>query len=149
AAWSQKWNVPVYGSLQEMLEQADLDAVTITTPSGIHADCVEQIAAAGKHILCEKPLDLRLDRADAAIAAARRTGVTLGGIFQQRFAEGPQQVKRAIEQGYFGRIVLVHAETPWYRTQKYYDADAWRGTWSLDGGVLANQSPHMIDRILW
>lgn len=71
----------------------------------------------------KNPLDLRLERADAAIAVARRAGVTLGGIFQQRFAEGPQKVKQAIDDGVFGRIVLVHAETPWYRTQRYYDAD--------------------------
>lgn len=54
-AWGRKWNVPVYPSLQVMLEEAELDAVTVTTPSGLHGDCVEQIAAAGKHVLCEKP----------------------------------------------------------------------------------------------
>ncbi len=148
-AWSAKWKVPVYASLERMLAETQLDAVTVATPSGLHGDCVLQCAAAGKHVLCEKPLDLDLAKADAALAAARKHGVTLGGIFQQRFAPGPRRAKRAIDQGAFGRIVLVHAETPWHRTQQYYSSGAWRGTWALDGGVLANQSPHMIDRLLW
>jgi UDP-N-acetyl-2-amino-2-deoxyglucuronate dehydrogenase len=149
AAWGRKWDVPVYPNLAEMLSNAEVDAVTVTTPSGMHGEHVIQSAEAKKHVLCEKPLDIKLIQADAAIAAARRNGVTLGGIFQQRFAAGPRKVKRAIEQGYFGDIVFVHAETPWYRDQDYYDSGDWRGTWALDGGVLGNQSPHMIDRMLW
>lgn len=149
AEWSQKWSVPVYPSLGEMLKHADLDAVTVTTPSGLHGEHVMQVAEAKKHILCEKPLDVKLSQADKAIAAAKSHGVTLGGIFQQRFAPGPLKAKRAIEQGYLGKIVFVHCETPWYRAQSYYDSGDWRGTWALDGGVLGNQSPHMIDRLLW
>jgi predicted dehydrogenase len=147
--WGKKWNVPVYRSLTEMLAEAKLDVVTVATPSGLHGDCVVEIAKAGKHILCEKPLDVLLSKADEAIAAAEKAGVTLGGVFQQRFCPGPRKVKRAIEQGYFGKIVFVHCETPWYRSQAYYDTAEWRGTWKLDGGVLGNQSPHMIDRLLW
>lgn len=149
AEWSAKHGVPVVSSLAELLKRDDVDAVTITTPSGLHGDHTIQIAQAGRHVLCEKPLDVRLAKADEAIAAAKKAGVTLGGIFQQRFPAGPKKVKRAIDAGAFGKIVFVHAETPWYRAQKYYDADAWRGTWDLDGGVLGNQSPHMIDRLIW
>jgi len=149
AAWSQKWNVKVYPSLGDMLKHADVDVVTVTSPSGLHGQHVIEAAEAKKHVLCEKPLDVKLSQADAAIAAAKRNGVTLGGIFQQRFAAGPRKAKRAIEQGYLGKIIFVHAETPWYRAQSYYDSGDWRGTWALDGGVLGNQSPHMIDRLLW
>jgi predicted dehydrogenase len=147
--FSAKWSIPVDSSLQEMLARDDLDAVAVCSPSGLHGRQCVAIAKMGRHILCEKPLDLRLEEAEAAIAAARKHGVVLGGIFQQRFAPGPTKVKRAIEQGAFGQIVLVHCETPWYRTQDYYDSGEWRGTWELDCGVLANQSPHMIDRIIW
>jgi len=149
AQWSQKWQVKVYPTLAEMLKHGGVDAVTITSPSGLHAEHAIQCAEAKKHVLSEKPLDIQLKQADAAIEACARNGVTLGGIFQQRFAPGPKKARRAIEQGYFGDIVLVHAETPWYRAQSYYDSDTWRGTWKLDGGVLGNQSPHMIDRVLW
>ena len=147
--WSAKWGAKVYPNLGEMLKHAELDVVTVTTPSGLHGEHVMQAAQAKKHILCEKPLDVKLKQADAAIAAAKKYGVTLGGIFQQRFAPGPRKAKRAIEQGYLGQIVFVHCETPWYRAQDYYDSGDWRGTWAMDGGVLGNQSPHMIDRLLW
>jgi predicted dehydrogenase len=147
--FAARWSIPVVAGLTELLKRDDLDAVAVCSPSGLHGRQCAQIAASGRHILCEKPLDLRLDEADAAIEAARKNAVVLGGIFQQRFAPGPLKVKRAIEQGAFGQIVLVHCETPWYRSQEYYDSGEWRGTWELDCGVLANQSPHMIDRILW
>ena len=147
--FSETWNITAVASLDELLQRDDIDAVTITSPSGLHGDQAIAIAKAKKHILCEKPLDLKLAKADLAIATAKENGVTLGGIFQQRFAPGPKKVKRAIEQGYFGEIVLAHCETPWYRSQAYYDSGKWRGTWALDGGVLSNQSPHMIDRMLW
>jgi len=90
-----------------------------------------------------------LAEADAALAAAKQYNIVLGGIFQQRFAPGPIKVKRAMEQGQLGQIVMVHCETPWYRTQDYYDSAEWRGRWDLDGGVLANQAPHMLDRLMW
>jgi UDP-N-acetyl-2-amino-2-deoxyglucuronate dehydrogenase len=148
-AFAAKWSIPVVESLDELLRRDDLDAVAVCSPSGLHGRQCVQIAETHRHILCEKPLDLKLEEADAAIRAARRHHVVLGGIFQQRFAAGPMKVKRAIEQGAFGQIVLVHCETPWYRSQDYYDSGEWRGTWELDRGVLSNQSPHMIDRIIW
>lgn len=148
--FEQKWGgVKTYASLDEMLASPDVDAVTITSPSGMHGDQAIAAAKARKHVLCEKPLDLKLAKADLAIATAKEYGVTLGGIFQQRYAPAVKKVKRAIDEGYFGQIVMAHCETPWYRTQAYYDSGKWRGTWALDCGVLSNQAPHMIDRMLW
>lgn len=146
--FTEKWNVPVYRTLDELLA-TDVQACTITSPSGLHAEQVIACAKAKKNVLCEKPLDLTLTKADAAIAACKQNGVTLGGIFQQRYNPLVQKVKRAIDAGYFGDIVLAHCETPWYRSQAYYDSGAWRGTWALDCGVLSNQAPHVIDRMLW
>jgi predicted dehydrogenase len=149
AAFGEKWGIPMHASLEDLLRRSDLDAVTICSPSGLHGRQAAQVAESGRHVLCEKPLDTRLDRADAAIRAAEKAGVILSGIFQQRFTAGAQKVKRAIDQGLFGTINFVHCETPWFRAQSYYDSGDWRGTWDLDGGVLSNQCPHMIDRILW
>jgi len=62
----------------------------------------------------------------------------------------PQHIKKAIDQGRFGKLVLGDAYIKWYRTQAYYDSGAWRGTWALDGGgALMNQSVHQIDQLLW
>jgi predicted dehydrogenase len=147
--FTEKWGLPAVATLEELLARPDVDAVTITSPSGLHGDQAIAAAKARKHVLSEKPLDLKLEKCDIAIKTAKDNGVTLGGIFQQRFAPGPRKMKQAIEQGYFGEIVLCHCETPWYRSQEYYNSGKWRGTWALDGGVLSNQSPHMIDRLLW
>ncbi len=144
-----EWGIPIYGTLTEMLKRDDLDVVSVCSYSGVHGENCVEILNSGRHALCEKPMDVKLSKVDEAIAAAKKKGVTLGAIFQQRFTPGPQKVKRAIEQGYFGEIVLVHCETPWWRDQTYYDGGAWRGTWALDCGVLCNQAPHMIDRLIW
>jgi len=148
-SFADRWGIPVHSSLTQLLQREDIDVVTVTSPSGLHAAHTIQIAESGRHILCEKPLDTRTEMAEKSIAAAKAAGVTLGGIFQQRFAPGPMKVKRAIDQGYFGEIAFVHCETPWYRSQEYYDSAEWRGTWALDGGVLSNQAPHMLDRLMW
>lgn len=149
AKFGERWGIEMHASLAELLAHDDIDAVTVTSPSGLHASHVIEIVKAGKHALSEKPLDTNVERAAAAVAAAKEAGVVLGGIFQQRFNAGAQKVQRAIQQGYFGEIVYAHCETPWYRAQSYYSSGAWRGTWDLDGGVLSNQGVHMIDRLLW
>jgi UDP-N-acetyl-2-amino-2-deoxyglucuronate dehydrogenase len=147
--FSKKWNVPVYDSTEELVAKADIDAVTVSAPSGLHCDLAMIAMKAGKHVLIEKPMDVLASKVEQAIGVSRQQKVTLGGIFQQRFPAGPQKVKRAIEQGAFGDIVFAHCETPWYRGQDYYDTGEWRGTWKLDCGVLSNQAVHMIDRLIW
>ncbi len=136
-------------SYEALLARPDIDVVTLCTPSGLHGQMTVQAAQAGKHILCEKPLDVWLGAADAGIAAAKAAGVTLGGIFMERFMPGAQKIKRAIDAGAFGEIVLACAETKWYRTQGYYDSSDWRGTWALDAGVFSNQGIHSLDKVQW
>jgi predicted dehydrogenase len=75
--------------------------------------------------------------------------VVYGGIFNTRFAPAAQKVKRAIDSGAFGEIVLACAETKWYRSQAYYDTGDWRGTWDLDCGVFSNQGIHGLDKLQW
>ena len=137
------------GSLEELLDRPDVDAVTLCTPSGLHGPMATQAAKAGKHVLSEKPLDVWIDAVDEAIAAAKAAGVTYGGIFQERFTKDAQKVKRAVDAGAFGEIVLACAETKWYRGQNYYDSGAWRGTWELDAGVFSNQGIHSLDKVQW
>jgi UDP-N-acetyl-2-amino-2-deoxyglucuronate dehydrogenase len=136
-------------SYAALLARPDIDVVTLCTPSGLHGQMTVQAAQAGKHILCEKPLDVWIEAADAGIAAAKAAGVTLGGIFMERFSPAARKIKRAIEAGAFGEIVLACAETKWYRTQGYYDSGDWRGTWALDAGVFSNQGIHSLDKVQW
>lgn len=149
AAFGARHGTEVVPTLEELLARPDIDAVTICTPSGMHGAMAAQIARAGKHVLSEKPLDVWLAPVDNAIAAAREAGVVYGGIFQERFSPAARKVKRAIDAGAFGEIVLACAETKWYRSQGYYDSGDWRGTWALDAGVFSNQGIHSLDKIQW
>jgi predicted dehydrogenase len=111
--------------------------------------CIEA-AQAGKHVIVEKPLDVTVERCDAMIAACHEAGVKLATIFPSRFHESSQLMKRAVDQGRFGKLALGDAYVKWFRTQKYYDSGAWRGTWKLDGGgALMNQAIHSVDLLLW
>jgi len=139
-----------YYDLDEMLADPRIDVVTIATPSGAHLEPALAAAKAGKHVIVEKPLEVTLRRCDAIIEACRKAGVVLSTIFPSRFHQTCQELKRAINQGRFGQLVVGDAFVKWYRTQQYYDSGAWRGTWQLDGGgALMNQAIHSVDLIYW
>jgi UDP-N-acetyl-2-amino-2-deoxyglucuronate dehydrogenase len=140
----------VYTDYREMLKRDDIHVVSICTPSGTHSQIAVEVARAGKHILCEKPLDIKLDRIDAMIAAAEEAGVKLGGIFQRRTYASSIAVRDAVQSGVLGKMVLGDGFFKYYRNQAYYDSGDWRGTWELDGGgSLMNQGVHGIDLLTW
>ncbi len=127
----------------------DVDVVLIGTPSGTHHDLAVAAMQAGKHVLVEKPLEIRLSRIDHMLDVATQTGLHLGCIFQSRMREGAQAAKRAVEAGRLGDLIFANAFVPWSRDSDYYK-DNWRGTWALDGGgALMNQSIHSIDLLQW
>jgi UDP-N-acetyl-2-amino-2-deoxyglucuronate dehydrogenase len=133
----------------EFLARDDLDIVAICTPSVAHLEPCLAAAAAGKHVICEKPLEVTTARIDSMIEACDRAGVMLAGIFPRRFNPSTTYLKQAIDHGRFGRIALVEASVKWWRTQAYYDSGDWRGTWALDGGgALMNQGIHTVDLLL-
>lgn len=139
-----------FDSLEEMLVDAGIDAVSICSPSGAHLDPALAAAAAGKHVVVEKPLEITTERCDAIIAACEQHNVKLGVTFQSRFHRSAQLLKSAVDEGRFGRVTLGDAYVKWYRSQEYYDSGAWRGTWKLDGGgALMNQAIHSVDLLLW
>jgi predicted dehydrogenase len=139
-----------YPTIEELLADRSVQAVSICTPSGTHMEPAVQAARAGKHVMVEKPIEITLDRVDAIIRACRESGVTLGAIFPRRFEGSSRVVKDAIERGRFGRIALADVYIKWYRSQDYYDKGGWRGTWKFDGGgALMNQGIHGIDLLQW
>jgi len=136
--------------LQALLARSDIDAVAITTPSGTHAEIGIGAARAGKHILCEKPIDVTVEKIDALIAVCRENHVELGAIFQSRFGAGAQAAKRAVEEGRLGQLTYCSAQVSWWRAAEYYAQSSWRGTRALDGGgALMNQGIHAVDLLLW
>ena len=139
-----------YTDVRKMVERDDLDLVTIATPSGAHMEPAVAAAKAGKHVICEKPLEITLPRVDAIVQACRRAGVKLATIFPERTTGPAQEMKQAIEAGRFGRITMGDCYNKWWRTQEYYDSGGWRGTWKLDGGgACMNQAVHAIDLLQW
>jgi UDP-N-acetyl-2-amino-2-deoxyglucuronate dehydrogenase len=139
-----------YHDLDAMLADPAVDLVTIGTPSGAHLEPAVAAARAGKHVIVEKPLEITLRRCDQIIEACDKAGVVLSTIFPSRFHESSGELKRAIDQGRFGRLTLGDAVVKWYRSQDYYDSGAWRGTWELDGGgALMNQAIHSVDLLTW
>jgi UDP-N-acetyl-2-amino-2-deoxyglucuronate dehydrogenase len=150
APFAEKHACAAVTSLDELLARSDVDAVCITTPSGAHGDSAIAALRAGKHVLCEKPLEINPQRIDEMLHVAKESGRILAAVFQSRFGQGAQTLKRAIEAGRFGRLSLCSAYIKWWRTQEYYDSGAWRGTWELDGGgALMNQGIHAIDLLQW
>jgi len=135
--------------LDALLARPDVDVVCVCVPSGLHAEIGVRAAQAGKHLAVEKPVDVTLAAADRLIEAARTAGVALTVISQHRFDPGLVELKRLIDAGALGRLVLGEASTKWYRTQGYYDSAAWRGTWAMDGGSLLNQGVHYVDLLRW
>jgi predicted dehydrogenase len=139
-----------YSDYAQFLSHPGLDIVTIATPSGAHLEPAQKAARAGKHVLCEKPLEITLERIDKMIAVCRQNKVMLAGIFQRRYFEAVKVFKKAVDAGRLGKITLADAYVKWHRTQEYYDSGYWRGTWKLDGGgALMNQSIHTIDLLCY
>jgi len=139
-----------YDTLETFLKDAETDFVTITTPSGLHHDVAIASANAGKHLIVEKPLEITTERCQKIITAAGENKVLLSGIFQNRFSYASQQMRAALDQGRFGKLIMCDAYVKWFRSQEYYDCVKWRGTKEIDGGgALMNQAIHALDLLLW
>jgi len=145
-----EFGVPFYSDLDALLARDDVQVVDVCVPSGLHAEIGIKAALAGKHVICEKPIDISLDAADRLTAACKEAGVKLQVISQHRFSNAMQQLKEAVEGGKLGRLAMGNASIFWYRAQAYYDSGGWRGTWDLDGGgALMNQGVHWVDQLRW
>jgi predicted dehydrogenase len=141
---------PVFTSVEEAVKAPGVDAVVITTPSGAHREPALAAAAAGKHVVVEKPLEVTGPRCQAVIDACDRAGVKLCTIFPSRFGDANRALKAAVEAGKFGRLTLGETACKWWRSQAYYDEGGWKGTQALDGGgALMNQAIHNVDLLLW
>lgn len=144
-----EYGVPHFPDAAALLAAVRPDVMCILTPTGSHAELGLLALAAGCHVIIEKPMALRLDDADRLIAAATAGKRRLFVVQQNRYNLPVQQLKRALDAGRFGKLVMGTVRVRWCREQAYYDADAWRGTWRDDGGVLTNQASHHIDLLQW
>ncbi len=127
-----------------------LDAVVVTSPSGLHADHAGMALERGCHVLVEKPLTITGAAGERLVAAAAARDLRMGVVFQRRADPVFRHVAAAIHDGALGRVVAVGLTLPYHRGDAYYASAAWRGTWALDGGgVLMNQGIHLLDVLVW
>lgn len=145
----ERFDVPWFTDVDDMITSEAPDAVSILTPSGSHARDAIKLAPYGKPLIVEKPMALRLGDADAMIRACDEYGTRLFVVKQNRFNVPVLKLREALEQGRFGRLVMGTVRVRWCRRQDYYDQDEWRGTWREDGGVLSNQASHHVDLLEW
>jgi UDP-N-acetyl-2-amino-2-deoxyglucuronate dehydrogenase len=140
---------PPFRTLTEMLARSEADAVIVATPSGLHPEQAIQIAAAGRHVITEKPMATRWEDGKRMVAACDTAGVRMFVVKQNRRNATLQLLKRAVDKKRFGRIYMVTLNVFWTRPQAYYNSAAWRGTWEFDGGAFMNQASHYVDLIDW
>ena len=136
-------------SLTEMLKTTVADLVVLATPSGLHSDQAIEVSQAGRHVMTEKPMATRWRDGVRMVKACDDANVRLFVVKQNRHNATLQLLKRALEQGRFGKIYSVAVNVFWTRPQDYYDSAKWRGTWEFDGGALMNQASHYIDLLDW
>jgi UDP-N-acetyl-2-amino-2-deoxyglucuronate dehydrogenase len=149
-AFASEFGGDAVDDLDALLKRPDVDAVCVTVPSGLHGEVSIRALAAGKHVLCEKPLEITTERIDSMVAAARQSGRILAAVFQNRLGAGAQHLKRAVAAGRFGRLALCSAYVKWWRSPEYYSGSPWKGTQELDGGgALMNQAIHAVDLLQW
>ena len=145
-------HVPFHGSVEALLDSGDVDAVVTTVPHYLHTEVAQAAIERGIHVLVEKPLGVYTRQVERLLrTAADHPDVVVGALFNMRANPLWSRLKRAIEDGEIGRLRrTTWVITTWFRPQRYYDQDAWRGTWGGEGGgVLVNQAAHQVDLWQW
>lgn len=148
-AYSDTFHSPWYTNYHEMLSAEAIDVVSIVTPSGMHPrHAIDVMERYGKHVVIEKPMALRLSDLDRLRDVAEGTGCRVFPVYQNRYNAAAEKVHAELQSGALGRLVVGTVRVRWCRPQRYYDQSAWRATWALDGGCLANQGIHYVDLLL-
>jgi UDP-N-acetyl-2-amino-2-deoxyglucuronate dehydrogenase len=147
-AFGERFAFPLTDSLDTILADKSVEAVAIFTPANTHLEIAARCAAAGKHVLLEKPVEITTVKAEATVAACRKAGVTLGIVLQHRFRPAGMKLAELIKAGELGALVGCSTVIRLWRPQGYYDEPG-RGSFARDGGgVLLSQGIHTLDLML-
>jgi UDP-N-acetyl-2-amino-2-deoxyglucuronate dehydrogenase len=148
----KKYDVKGYLRFKDLVRDKGIEAVSVCTESGTHAKFGIRLAEAGKHIVMEKPVEIRSDRIDDFRKAVKKLNVKCACVFQSRLDPLNAAIKNALDAGHMGKTIGAHACLPWFRADDYYAGPhgSWKGTWKLDGGgSLMNQGIHTVDLLQW
>ena len=147
-AFAARFGLPVTADVDGIIDDPSIDYAVLLTPPNARIDLVRRLAAAGKHILMEKPVERTTVAAEEVVATAERAGVTLGIVLQHRFRAVAERLADRLASGALGTIAAVAIAVPWWRPQGYYDEPG-RGSHARDGGgVLISQAIHALDLAL-
>lgn len=148
--FAKKHGIPfVTNDYNEVIKRRDIDMVIICSPNSYHAACAIDFANAGVHVLCEKPLDVKIEKMTAMIEAAEKNNVLLGCVFPNRFQEGIMNAKKLIDSGELGKMRIVEFQYRGYRSHDFYRASYWKGSKEINGGgCLINQGSHGVDALV-
>lgn len=149
SAFARRFEAAPCPSLDDLLRRSDVEVVVVATPPASHAAIGHAAAAAGKHVLVEKPLALSVAVADRLIEACESAGVTLGVVHQQRTRSAVRAAHELVRTGRLGRLVLAVGVHAWCRTPDELETDPWRGQVEEGGGMLLDQAVHLVDLLVW
>lgn len=143
-----RFELPFIKNIEDLINDPKLDIIIILTPPNQRLKLVQQFSDAGKHILMEKPVERSSAKAKKIVNLCKEKNVKLGIVFQHRFRESSQKLKKLILSHSLGSIFTVQVQVPWWRDQSYYDEPG-RGSYERDGGgVLISQAIHTLDLML-
>lgn len=151
---ADKYNVDsstliITNDYKSLLNRNDIDVVSICLPPTLHSEVACAFLRAGKNVISEKPMAASLEEADAMLKAEIESGKILGIISQNRFSDSAWKVKKMLDCGVFGKVLMTRTNSMWLRGESYYDL-WWRGTWEHEGGgCTLNHSVHQIDMLNW
>lgn len=148
-SFAKNYRVPGYISIDEMMQQHSPDIVSVLTESGNHAEHVLSLEKFNVNVIVEKPMALKVSDANQMVQAFKGKKERLFVVKQNRFNKPVAYLKKQIEKGILGSPLVATARVRWCRDQTYYNQADWRGTWKMDGGVLANQAIHHVDLLQW
>lgn len=146
---SRNCAIKKYTDYKKMISENEIELISIATESGKHAEIALYCIAKGIHVIIEKPMAMSLEDADQIIALSKEKQVKVSACHQNRFNVAVQQMRKALEEGRFGKLSHGSIHVRWNRNQGYYTQAPWRGTWEQDGGALMNQCIHGIDLLRW
>jgi len=150
-AFAKKYGTKkIYMDYKELAASNTIDAICVCSPSGLHGLHSIECLKNGKHVLCEKPLDIKSEVMTEMIENAYSNKLKLGCVFPNRTRSGLKKAKKIIDSGILGKMTIVECQYRGYRATEYFTSSNWKGTKKLDGGgCLMNQGIHAVDTMCW
>lgn len=138
-----------FDNIDEFVSTIDANIIVIATPNGLHPEHAVLCAKHGMDVLCEKPMSVSEEGAQLILSEFKKLGRNFFLIHQNRYNDPVMYIKKAIDEGRFGKIYLLSSNVFWQRPQEYYDKEPWHGTRKLDGGAFMTQASHYVDMLNW